>query len=1020
MKILNNRLYLRMRKDLASFVLVFFLIKAQAQENTIAFTNYTTANGLADNAVYSLIQDSRGFMWIGTREGLSRFDGTNFKNFFTQKNNNNALPGNTISSLHEYIPGHLLLATNGGIICFNTITQQFYQPNKLKVTEVFSITRLKKDLFSFNKKDTVFLVNEHLAITDTLVPPIKNKNNFVNSFPLDEKTLLVGSLRSYFLFDIPSGKYTSFLDGNALSYRDKTFTFQYYDTKNKWLYFSNYFGGLYRYSYEGVMLFNWKKGNGVSELIDANISFIKSKNDSTLWIGGYEGGGLTVLNSNNNKLNYAVGNAINSSLVFKSMTFSYTDREKNEWLGTNNGISMLHNTTSGIKSWKEAFTEISNSNTLLNITKAADQQVYVSVYGTNISYKINKPDGGVSLLNPGRIPFTWCMNNFGSELIFTGNGSSITKYNPVTNQYQQSDFLKNYFPASDIVILAFKHSNGDEWYSGNNGGGFVRVSAVDGSIHTYKKDGPRGQFTVSYYANYAEDKNGDLWFGVNKSGLLLHWNKEKDFFTEINFETVKDISGEIRSGITDIALDKDNNIWLALDGSGIIKYDPRRHAGFQYSIEDGLPTNYSYGLKFDNKNRLWIGTLKGLSCLLVNEKRFINFTKETGLPADYFDERCMYYDSSTNQLWAGSKNILMQFDPDVLLNSTQRELPVYIDEIIVNGKKYTGDDSNHLQFSPTQNNLQFHFIGLDINNGKNIEYSYLLSGADKDWNFAGSNLTASYANLKPGNYRFRIQVKYKGDKLWKEMKEPLQFTIATPWQKTWWFKLIAFAAIALLVGYLITSYYSRKLEKQKAELEKQKAVEQERTRISTDMHDDFGASLSRIKFLSEKLQLHSPGHLSEKNDLEKISLYSDEMAEKMNEIVWALNQRYDSYGDLVSFCRSYASEYLQDKNIKLHFSSGELSEKKIQGEVRRNIFLVIKEALHNIVKHARATEVSISFTHTKDLTVTIHDNGKGIDMANLRPFANGLENMKKRMADVQGSFYIENKAGTQISINAPV
>jgi signal transduction histidine kinase len=147
------------------------------------------------------------------------------------------------------------------------------------------------------------------------------------------------------------------------------------------------------------------------------------------------------------------------------------------------------------------------------------------------------------------------------------------------------------------------------------------------------------------------------------------------------------------------------------------------------------------------------------------------------------------------------------------------------------------------------------------------------------------------------------------------------------------------------------------------------------------------------------------------------------MAEKMNEIVWALNQRYDSLGDLVSFCRSYASEYLQDKNIRFSFAAGEQGEEKIQGEVRRNIFLVIKEALRNIVKHAGATEVSISFarnTEKNKLTVIITDNGKGIDIKNIRPFANGLENMKKRMADINGDFSIKNENGTEISIMVPV
>jgi signal transduction histidine kinase len=125
-------------------------------------------------------------------------------------------------------------------------------------------------------------------------------------------------------------------------------------------------------------------------------------------------------------------------------------------------------------------------------------------------------------------------------------------------------------------------------------------------------------------------------------------------------------------------------------------------------------------------------------------------------------------------------------------------------------------------------------------------------------------------------------------------------------------------------------------------------------------------------------------------------------------------------GDLVSFCRSYASEFLQDKNIKLHFDEGQISDKKIQGEVRRNIFLVLKEALNNISKHAFASAVTISFSNDENIHVEITDNGKGFTKENMRPFANGLENMKKRMEDINGSFRIESREGTTISITAPI
>jgi signal transduction histidine kinase len=252
------------------------------------------------------------------------------------------------------------------------------------------------------------------------------------------------------------------------------------------------------------------------------------------------------------------------------------------------------------------------------------------------------------------------------------------------------------------------------------------------------------------------------------------------------------------------------------------------------------------------------------------------------------------------------------------------------------------------------------------------------------------------------------------------MNRPLTFTIQTPWHKTLWARLIGTAIVSFLAWFIIRTYYLRKLEKQKAISEKQQAVEQERTRIATDMHDDFGASLSRIKFISEKMQISKYGDEHLKNDLIKISAYSDEMAEKMNEIVWALNQRYDSLEDLISFSRAYAADYLQNHNIYLHFRADNIPNKELKGEVRRNIFMVIKESLHNIVKHASATEVWIEFFYRNNLLITIRDDGKGFEEENIRPFANGLENMKKRMRDIGGNFNVIHEKGTVIQVGADI
>jgi signal transduction histidine kinase len=213
----------------------------------------------------------------------------------------------------------------------------------------------------------------------------------------------------------------------------------------------------------------------------------------------------------------------------------------------------------------------------------------------------------------------------------------------------------------------------------------------------------------------------------------------------------------------------------------------------------------------------------------------------------------------------------------------------------------------------------------------------------------------------------------------------------------------------------------RKLEKQKALLEKQQAVEKERTRIATDMHDDLGAGLSKIKFLSETIGIKKQQQQPIEEDIGKIREYSHDMIDKMGEIVWALNQKNDSLSDLLSYTRAYASEYLSQNGIHCSFHEpDQIPAKSVSGEFRRNIYLTVKEALHNVVKHAQTTQVCITIITDHALHINIHDKGIGFNDNDIRPFSNGLGNMKKRMEDLGGSCQIIHDNGTIVLITVPL
>jgi signal transduction histidine kinase len=257
--------------------------------------------------------------------------------------------------------------------------------------------------------------------------------------------------------------------------------------------------------------------------------------------------------------------------------------------------------------------------------------------------------------------------------------------------------------------------------------------------------------------------------------------------------------------------------------------------------------------------------------------------------------------------------------------------------------------------------------------------------------------------------------------LYPNAESSYSFIILPPWWQTWWFKLLSGLLLLTLLLLGLRYYINRKLQLQRAVLEKRRAIEKERTRIATDMHDDLGAGLSQIKFLSEAIGMRKQLHLPIEEEISNIRIFSVDMIDKMGEIVWALNEKNDTLSDLLSYTRSYAAEYLEQNGIKCHIQEPDLVPPDyVSSEFRRNIYLTVKETLHNVVKHAQATEVSIEIKITELLSIQIKDNGIGINNPGSRSSGNGLSNMNKRMQELKGRFEIVNHNGTQVDIVVPL
>ena len=263
----------------------------------------------------------------------------------------------------------------------------------------------------------------------------------------------------------------------------------------------------------------------------------------------------------------------------------------------------------------------------------------------------------------------------------------------------------------------------------------------------------------------------------------------------------------------------------------------------------------------------------------------------------------------------------------------------------------------HLDYD--ENYLKFYFSQVNSGSADQPFYRYILEGTDKNWSNKTANAySENYSNLTSGNYTFRVSSEGSNCS-WSKPAE-LQFTILPPWWQTWWFYLMEAITAIAIAYWVVKLYIARTLSKQRIEVDKLRAVSTERERIASDMHDDLGAGLTSIRLLSEVANLKAGKDNIAKSEIEKIVKSTDHLSENLREIIWTMNTRFDRLEDFIIYVRTYSVEFFDNSSITFQFNKPAIiPELKMSGELRRNLFLCIKESLNNIVKHSGATEAEL-------------------------------------------------------------
>ena len=542
----------------------------------------------------------------------------------------------------------------------------------------------------------------------------------------------------------------------------------------------------------------------------------------------------------------------------------------------------------------------------------------------------------------------------------------------------------------------------------------------------------------------ARAADGSVWVGASRGSLL----RVKD--GRLSDETSRTFVAE---SIRCVYAASNGVVWIGYAGDGLGRIQNGRFTNIR--TEHGLYDDYISQIVADGHGWVWFGGDRGI--FKVREKelqdfaggrvrkvRSIHYGRGEGLPSlqATFGAVPGAWLSRDGRIWMPMRTALAVIDPErVRINSEPP--PVFLDRVLVDDfvvarnpgvipePKAMGaevinlrDAKAVLRLPPGHQSVQFDFTAPSFKAPENVRFRYRLEGEGfkNDWVETTKERSATYLRLPAGSYRFRV-VAGNSDDVWNETGVTLGVVVTPFFWQTWWFRIFVLTVFTALVIAVVRYVSFRRLRLQLRRLEQQEALYKERARIAKDIHDDVGANLTQIALLGDLVK--QDGGVEEKvgAKLERISNTARQAVKSLDEIVWAVNPRNDTLAHLIDYTGQFALDYLRVAGIRCRLDLPEqVPAREISTDVRHNLFLVVKEALNNIVKHARATEVWLRI-HSTDthLRMAVEDDGIGFDAPSNAAEADGLKNMQQRIADIGGTCRIESQApgGTKVLVELP-
>jgi signal transduction histidine kinase/ligand-binding sensor domain-containing protein len=973
---------------------------AFSEKTPYAMRYWLREDGLPLNAVTSLVQTRDGYIWIGTYNGLARFDGVRFTVF-----DSGSIPGlasSRITSLYEGDDGALWIGHEGGELTRYLGGQFETRPVKAswRQRKIMNIAAddsgdiwLQNDEGLLARERDGRVLTPESGVFPGVIELTSNERGEIWVVRNGRVSALQGGMVKVLAF---GGNLTNTIVSAIAASRGG----------GVWVVADD--GRLRRWKDQ-----TWVEDRGVPPYQGAPMIKLVETRSRTL-VGGTSDHGFAMIFPDGKSAQFSrAANGFSADWIVTLLE----DREGGLWVGTGGaGLALVRESCieniSPPDAWQgRAVLSVcaSRAGTLWVGTEGNGLYRYQNGGWTNYAFK-------AGLANP----YVWSLaeDQAGNMWAGTWNAGLFVWRG---DRFERAPGL----PATVSPMAALLPAGqGGLWIG--TGAGLLRYDPP-GELATWGKPGVPGNIDVRCIA---EARDGAVWFGTAGQGLLCLKQGAVQSFGQAQ--------GLPSEFIQCLHEDEQGAIWIGTFGGGLSRFKDGRLATIK--VAQGLADNVICDIEDDGRGNFWMSSYNGILCVsqqALNQcadgaggaLHCATYGISDGLPTlecsgGLQPAGCR---TSDGRIWFATSRGLVAVNPQAV-KVNYLPPPVRIERLLVDDEAVPELElsGGPLKIPPGRHRLEIQYTGLCFSAPEKVQFKHRLDGLDTDWVEAGGKRAVDYRYIPPGEYTFHV-LACNNDGVWNNDGATLSFAVLPYFWQTVWFRVLGFSAVMALTAAGVWQGTRRRMRRKLERVEHQRSLERERTRIAKDIHDDLGASLTRINLLSQSARRDMADEAQTVKNLEQICTTARKLTRAMDEIVWAVDPQHDTLDSLASYLGKLIHEVFGDSGIRCRLDFPmELPPWPVTAEVRHNLFLAFKEALHNVLKHAGATTVLISFTlEPAAFAVKITDDGCGFDAAELaiqpRPRRNGLVNMRQRLEEIGGRCEItsERGRGTQVTFILP-